>query len=211
MDELEKIFENNKDSFDRLRPDDEIWAKIEGGNPPKKRIKHLVVIGVAATIAIVLGVTSILNFNAQGRIPNEDHEHFENLSMTSPSGEKIILDPTKNKVTLIQFWATGNVVCDEDNCYYYLPAYEKYRDQGFEIYAVSLDEDKSEWIKNIEENNLPWIHGTELKGLESLVCVECNITKLANSYLLDENGKIIMKNLDSKSLDEALSKLLAQN
>ena len=37
--------------------------------------------------------------------------------MTSPEGEEIVLNPSLNKITLIQFWASWNVLCNEENCY----------------------------------------------------------------------------------------------
>ena len=93
----------------------------------------------------------------------------------------------------------------------YIPAYEKYKDQGFEIYAISLDMDKNEWIESIEENKLPWIHVSDLKGWESPICILCDITKIPTSFLLDQEGNVIAKDLNAEILDATLNELLAQN
>ncbi len=210
MDELEKTFKNHKEAFDRLEPSEQIWTHIKGSlnndsavKLPNRRKK--IFLSIAAFLILLLGVSSLL-----ARI-NGQESQFDNLVMMAPNGEEILLDPSLNKYTLIQFWSSGNVVCDERNCYYYLPAYEKYKDKGFEIYAISLDEDKNQWIKSIEENNLSWIHVSDLKGWKSPICIECNISKVPTSYLLDQEGNIILEDLNAEILDETLSKLLADN
>ncbi|MFK8039455.1 MAG: TlpA family protein disulfide reductase [Crocinitomicaceae bacterium] len=212
MDELEKIVKENKASFDRLELNEDTWDAINSTLDTKKKPtifylsrKRRIVLSVAATIILLIGISPLFTrmFNPQSQ--------FENLLMTSPNGEKIQLDPSLNKYTLIQFWASGNVLCDKRNCYYYLPAYEKYKDKGFEIYAISLDKNKDQWVNSIEENDLPWIHVSDLKGWESPICIECNISKIPTSYLLDQEGNIVMEDLNAEILDETLSKLLADN
>jgi thiol-disulfide isomerase/thioredoxin len=213
MNELEKIVKDHKESFDRLTPRDGVWETIKMSLDKKEvdsksvflNRKSRIILRIAAGIIILLGISSLLTLNAS------KPTRFDNLVMTSPEGEEILLDPSINKYTLIQFWASGNVLCDEKNCYYYLPAYEKYKDKGFEIYAISLDEDKGQWIRSIEENNLSWIHVSDLKGWESPICVECNVSKVPTTYLLDQRGNVIMEDLDAKILDETLSRLLADN
>ncbi len=210
MDELDRIFKRQKASFDRLEPDIETWEKINKSIQKDSLInqtaqKKRIFLSLAASIVILLGVFSLF---AQSTYQSNQ---FDDLVMTSPTGEEIRLDPSLNKYTLIQFWASGNVICDEKNCYYYLPAYEKYKDKGFEIYAISLDKNKNQWIRSIEENNLPWIHVSDLKGWESPICIECNISKVPTSYLLDQKGNIIMEDLNAEILDETLGKLLADN
>lgn len=213
MDELEKIVKDHKSSFDRLSPNTQTWESIESVLNKEKsgpilfdiRYKRKFFLSVAASILVLIGISAWLT-NRGSQV-----SQFDNLLMTSPNGEEVLMDPSLNKYTLVQFWASGNVLCDQKNCYYYLPAYEKYKDKGFEIYAISLDEDREQWVKSIEENNLPWIHVSDLKGWESPICIECNISKIPTSYLLDQEGNIIMEDLNAEILDETLSKLLANN
>lgn len=208
MDELDDLFQKNKESFDQISSDKDLWHPIKESLDVSKtnsfdsnkntwlRIAASILVLVAITSAWVMGMSS--------------SSSFPHISMESPSGQKIVLDPSLNKYTLIQFWASGNVLCDEINCYYYLPAYKKYKDRGFEIYAISLDQNKEQWIKSIEENELPWTHVSDLKGWESPVCVECNISKIPTSFLLDQKGNVILEDVNAEMLDETLGRLLAK-
>lgn len=204
---MESFFKNNKDSFDRLSPNEVSWDRIQTGIRKKERRRSAIfLLKMAAGIFLVLGLSGGYFFDE-----NQNYNVFEDLSMVSPHGETIKLDPSMNKYTLVQFWESGNVLCTEDNCYYYLPAYEKYKSKGFEIYAISLDKDKESWVLGIEENELPWIHVSDLKGWESPVCIECDISKVPTSFLLDQKGTIIARDLNAEDLDQTLDHLLAQN
>ncbi|MBL4708381.1 MAG: TlpA family protein disulfide reductase [Flavobacteriales bacterium] len=212
MDELDKLIQENKGSFDRIRPDKILWSsiakslnKISGTKSISSRRKSWMGLKIAASIILLVGASVVWMLSV------DSHSQFKNLSMESPNGETIVLDPSLNKFTLIQFWASGNVLCSEENCYYYLPAYNKYKDRGFEIYAISLDQDKEEWIRGIEENELSWIHVSDLKGWESPICIECNISKVPTSFLLDHEGNVILEDVNAEVLDETLGRLLANN
>lgn len=207
MDNLEKYFKENKEEFDKLEPSAHLWDSISKKIIPAKKKKNYTFLKIAASLLLVIGFAVML------WIPNDQTSNlvFNDLILPSPEGKNVLLDPTKNKFTLVQFWESGNLLCNEENCYYYLPAYEKYRDLGFEIYAISLDKNKESWVQGIEENHLPWIHVSDLKGWESEICIECNISKVPTSFLLDHKGEIIAKGLNADELDETLDRLLVQN
>ena len=214
MSELDHFFKNHKASFDRLEPKENAWRSIkeeydkrkQESDHKEKKKRLLFLYKMAATVLLIVGL-STLYFSSN----IESKSVFDNIAMISPQGTSIPLDPSLNKLTLVQFWESGNILCNTENCYYYLPAYEKYKDQGFEIYAISLDDDKESWVLGIEENDLPWIHVSDLKGWDSPICIECNISKTPTSFLLDQNGKVIARDLNAEDLDDTLNHLLAQN
>lgn len=209
MDKMEQLIKSNKSAFDRLEPKTESWGRIRDAVVQDRPSKVIPIyrsswFRVAVAVLMIFGAVSIwfaIDANNQSK--------FQSIALESPEGTIVPLDPTQNKYTLVQFWAAGNAICTEQNCYYYLPAYEKYKDHGFEIYAISLDENLNEWVAGIEENDLPWIHVSDLKGWESPVCIECNITKVPSNFLLNHKGKIIAKDLEAEELDLTLEKLLA--
>lgn len=211
MDELDRLMTDHRDSFDRKTPVESSWQKImdgvhgspDQGAPVLRR--NFSMFAMAAAVVLLAGLAIVFSVMSGGE------EEFAKISMYSPQGEEIALDPTQNNITLVQFWESGNVLCVEENCYYFLPAYEKYKDQGFEIYAISLDEDKESWTTAIEENKLPWIHVSDLLGWDSPVCEDCNVTEIPTSFLLDNEGKVLARDLNAEDLDETLSQLLAQN
>ncbi len=211
MDNMDQLFKANKGAFDRLEPRDESWRKIKKAvvhhpSTPKGFTRTISRWRIAATLLLFIGAGFLWYYLA-----NESRLEFNAIALESPEGHLIPLDPSQNRYTLVQFWASGNAICTEENCYYYLPAYEKYKDQGFEIYAISLDENLHEWVAGIEENKLPWIHVSDLKGWESPVCIECNITEVPSNFLLNHKGKIIARDLEAEELESTLDKLLARN
>lgn len=67
------------------------------------------------------------------------------FTLETPNGSKITLSNLKNKVVLIDFWATWCQPCTEE-ILHLVELYQKYKDQGFEILAISVDA-KSELYK----------------------------------------------------------------
>jgi len=210
MSELEKLFKENKESFNRLEPKSE-WLDIKdriSSDEVLPRTKgYAKILSIAAVFVVIVGLAGFYFVRQGAQVTTE----FQSLTLLSPEGTPTALVPGSNEYTLVQFWASGNAICSEENCYYYLPAYEKYKNKGFEIYAISLDENKEDWLAGIEENDLPWIHVSDLQGLESPLCVECNITKVPTSFLLNKKGEIIARDLDAPGLIEKLDVLLADN
>ena len=211
MDNMDQLFKSNKGAFDRLDPSDESWEKIKKAvvhqpSTPKGFTRAISRWRIAAAVLLLIGAGFLWYYLA-----NQPRLAFNEIALESPDGQIIPLDPSQNRYTLVQFWAAGNAICTEENCYYFLPAYEKYKDHGFEIYAISLDENLNEWIAGIEENELPWIHVSDLKGWESPICIECNITEVPANFLLNHKGKIIARDLEAEDLESTLDKLLARN
>ena len=92
-------------------------------------------------------------------------------------------------------------------------AYNKFKDKkfkdakGFEIYSVSLDNQKEAWVKAIEKDNLSWKnHVSDLKWWQSEAAKIYSINAIPTNVLLDANGIILAKNLRGSALDEELQK-----
>lgn len=212
MKDIETIIRDNREAFDRQKVDADHWTHIRQSlksknviaRQPKWSIRRSMM-AVAASILVVACVYFFFGPESQ-EVTNFEMAAIE---LPSPEGEMIALDPTQNKYTLVHFWESGNVLCSDDHCYYYLPAYEKYKSKGFEIYAISLDTDKENWVNGIIQNDLPWLHVSDLKGWQSPVCIECSITKVPTSFLLDQYGNIIIRNLEAHALEETLAQLFA--
>ena len=81
----------------------------------------------------------------------------------------------KKQLILLDFWASwcGPCLAEVPNV---KAVYEQYKDKGFEIYGVSLDDKKDAWVNAIEKHDLPWIHVSSLKGWECPVAKIYNVT-----------------------------------
>ena len=86
--------------------------------------------------------------------------------------------------------------------------YETFKDKGFTVLGVSLDEEKSDWLNAIKGDRLNWAHVSELKRWDGKVTIQYKVEGIPASFLLDPTGKIIAKNLRGVELQKFLQKVL---
>ena len=128
------------------------------------------------------------------------------IALPSPSGDTILLSSLRGKVVLLDFWASWCAPCRHENPNL-VRTYKKYKDKGFDIYQVSLDRTKSAWLKGIEDDELDWVHVSDLQFWNSIVVPVYNIQGIPMSYLLDKDGKILAHSLRGEQLDMKLKEI----
>lgn len=131
------------------------------------------------------------------------------FSQADNKGADFNLSSLKGKYVLIDFWASWCGPCREENPHV-KKAYERFHQNNFEIVGVSLDNKKDAWLKAIADDDLPWIHVSDLKGWQNQIAVLYQIRAVPQNFLLDPAGKIIALNLRGKELEETLSKILGK-
>ncbi|MFM9985710.1 MAG: redoxin domain-containing protein, partial [Flavobacteriales bacterium] len=77
------------------------------------------------------------------------------IALNDPQGKLRKLSDLKGKTVLIDFWASWCGPCRRENPNV-VAAYEKYGKDGFEVFSVSLDRDKQQWIDAITKDKLKW-------------------------------------------------------
>lgn len=200
MDRIEQLFRKNKAAFDRQEPHDDMWKRLKGElatpsalSPPNRG--WLFAAGMIFMVFMTfVGVWPGSSANESGS------QTFPNIVMQSPEGEPRSLAELEGKVVLVEFWASWCNVCSEKNCNDLLPLYDMYKDRGFEIFAISVDDDHRQWINGIETYHLPWIHVSDLQGFASPVSQRFDVNQTPTTYLLDESRNIIGKNLTREDL-----------
>ncbi len=128
------------------------------------------------------------------------------ISLPNPASDTIKLSSLRGRYVLIDFWASWCRPCRVENPHL-VKSHKKYHDKGFEIYQVSLDKKKESWIDAIENDQLNWIHVSDLKYWNSSAAQLYKVQAIPANFLIDKNGRIIAKNLRGDALDAKLSEL----
>lgn len=130
---------------------------------------------------------------------------FEGLT---PEGKSIKLSDHFGKYLLLDFWASWCGPCRRENPNL-VKAYKQYHDEGFEIFAVSLDKNKDAWLKGIKDDNLSWIHVSDLAFWNSAAAKLYGVRAIPANVLIDPKGMIVGRNLRGEDLDKKLEELLS--
>jgi peroxiredoxin len=128
------------------------------------------------------------------------------IVLNDPNGIPVALSSLRGKVVLIDFWASWCRPCRDENPNN-VRLYNRYKKDGFEIYAVSLDDNKEAWLKAIADDRLTWLHVSDLQKWNSSVIPKYNIDAIPYTVLIDKEGKIIAKNLRGKDLEDKLAEV----
>ncbi|MEM9819772.1 MAG: TlpA disulfide reductase family protein [Bacteroidota bacterium] len=217
MDSIEDFFEQNKDQFNYLKADPESWDHLKGqleqDQVPRPAIRIQLWRNVAAFLVLGLLLGNLLlsehKYPATVDIGLQEDMQFPDLELRNPDGEMVALSSLKGKVVLVEFWASYCMLCTEEHCYYFKPLYNAFKDQGFEIYSVSIDSSAHNWLKVIERDQLDWVQVSDLMGNDSPINEKFEVNSLPTNYLLDQDGKILARNIPVEELEDTLSMLLA--
>jgi peroxiredoxin len=129
------------------------------------------------------------------------------ITMPDTSGKAFSLSMLRGKYVLVDFWASWCGPCRGENPNV-VKAYQEFKNKNFTVLGVSLDKQKTEWTKAIEEDNLSWYHISDLKYWNSAAVAPYGIEGIPYNVLLDPQGKIIAMNLRENDLQIKLRELI---
>jgi peroxiredoxin len=132
------------------------------------------------------------------------------FSAPTPEGKEIALNDQLGNVTIVDFWASWCKPCRVENPNL-VETYKKYKDQGLNIISVSLDRpgQKDQWIEAIEEDNMgEWNHVSNLQFWNDPIAKKYRVSAIPATFILDENGMIVAKNLRGDALSNKIGELL---
>lgn len=129
------------------------------------------------------------------------------FSAPNPEGKEVSLKESLGKVTIIDFWASWCSPCRIENPNV-VRIYNKYHDQGLNIIGVSLDRDADNWKQAIEKDQLTWTHISHLQYWNDPIAKEYSVRGIPATFILDENGVIVAKDLRGDDLEKKIAELL---
>lgn len=121
-------------------------------------------------------------------------------------GNRIALSSLRGKYVLLTFWSVKSKSCISEN-FQLKEFYKMYKNKGFEIYQINLDESVSDWKSAVRFDELPWISTREDDPLNPENALLFNVKNLPANFLFDKNGDIIASNLHGRTLQLKLNQL----
>ncbi len=129
------------------------------------------------------------------------------IQFTSTEGNEINLADMKDKVVLVDFWATWCGPCVAEMPHV-ISTHQKYKDAGFEVVGISLDSDRAALDAFVSENSMDWPQYFDGEGWGNKIAKEFGITGIPATFLIGKDGKIAATNLRGNALEETVAGLL---
>ena len=130
------------------------------------------------------------------------------LAYNNPKGKKMKLSSLRGQLVLIDFWASWCRPCRVENPNL-VRMFNKHKKNGLQIVGVSLDQTKPKWVQAIADDGLTWEHVSNLKFWNDPIAKLYQISAIPATFILDENGVILTRNLRGLQLEQKIEELFS--
>jgi thiol-disulfide isomerase/thioredoxin len=125
--------------------------------------------------------------------------HFNDIKGKDLNNREVKLSDYKNKVILLDFWASWCGPCRSSNKQLG-ELFQKYNPSGFEVISFSLDTNPDAWNTASQKDSITWTNISDLKGFYSRQAASYKIRAIPKAFLIDRNG-IVLKIFNGYSKD----------
>jgi peroxiredoxin len=129
------------------------------------------------------------------------------ITLNDTAGKPVSLSSFKGKYVLIDFWASWCGDCRRENPNN-VKLYQDFNKKGLEIFGISLDRNRGEWVNAIKKDKLSWTHVSDLKFWYSAAAKLYGISSIPHTFLINKEGVIIAKNLYGDELRAKVKEVL---
>lgn len=121
------------------------------------------------------------------------------FTLPAPDGTQVSLYGLKGKLKIVDFWASWCGPCRLENPNM-VRLYADFKDKGLTVVSVSLDNSREKWLEAVEKDGLTWTQVSDLKGWGSPVIKLFNIEAVPSIFVLDEDNRIVAKDIRGEKL-----------
>ena len=141
------------------------------------------------TITLFTLIATVAVASAQIKVGDS----FPDVQLQNDKNTTVKLNSFKGKTVLVDFWASWCAPCRMANKKL-VKIYDQYKGQNFEIVGISIDNDKTKWLKAIEKDKMKHQQLIDPKGFDAKTAVTFGVDALPSTFLFDASGKLIAIN-----------------
>ena len=131
------------------------------------------------------------------------------FKLPTSKGDSISLSQFRGKVVLLDFWASWCGPCRIANKHL-VKIFPNYCGKNIVFLSVSLDEKPSDWLSAVKKDKLSWLQLIDQKAWNSPVAAAWDVNSIPATFLIDQEGNVIARNLMCTALESGINKLLNQ-
>ena len=154
---------------------------------PRSRFGALVVVIFSCLVILWLVRSSVQTTVKADVKPEQDRHVAPDFALKDANGATVHLSDYKGKVVLLDFWATWCGPCKVE-IPWFIQFEQKYKDKGFAVLGVSMDEDGWSAVKPfIEEHKMNY---RVALGNDRVSDLYGGIDSMPTTLLIDRSGRI---------------------